>query len=52
MSIMADLFSPLIDIMIVLSLTRKVKLILIIDVAAIVTWVVNDWLEAANVGIE
>ena len=52
MSIVADFFSPFINIMIVLSLTRKVKLILIIDIAAIVTRVVNDWLEAANVGIE
>jgi len=51
-SVVANLFPTVVDVVVGLSVATEVEVVLIIDEAAVITWVVHDWFEATNIGVE
>ena len=51
-SVVANLLPTIINVVVWLSVAPVVEVVLIIDEAAVITWVVHDWLEATNVGVD
>ena len=48
----ANLLPTVINVVVGLSIATVIEVVLIIDEAAVIAWVVHDWLEAANVGVD
>ena len=51
-SIVANLLPTVVDVVVWLSVATEIEVVLIIDEAAVIAWVVHDWFEATNVGVE
>lgn len=51
-SVVANLLPTVVDVVVGLSVASEVEVVLIIDEAAVIAWVVHDWFEATNVGVE
>ena len=49
--VVTNFLSTVNDVVVVRSVAMVVEVVLIIDEAAVITWVVNDWFEAAHVGV-
>ena len=51
-SIVANLLPTVVDVVVWLSVATEVEVVFIIDEAAVIAWVVHDWFEATNVGVD
>ena len=49
--VVTNFLSTVIDVVVGRSVAMIVEVVLIIDEAAVITWVVNDWFEATHVGV-